>query len=165
MTSPAIDVPYESRTADDRLGMAGTFTVTVLDADTGAVLSEQTVENTACIGWARWGADQFMTTAQPDVPTRMELGTGSDTPAYLDEQVSGKAGTTDVAAVERSTESEVFIGSFLDSTEMNGFSLTRLGVLTDSGHLLNHAAIATVNKTQSKVVNLQATLGLVQPTP
>lgn len=155
----------ESARSTETLGATGTVTVTSYDVETGEQLSQQTVNNTPCIGWARWGSEQQQPTAQPDVPTRLALGTGTATPDYADEQVAGPAGTTDVAAVERPSESEVLVAAFLDSTELNGFTLTRMGVQTESGHLLNHAEIAPLSKTQSKVVNLQITLSYIPPSP
>lgn len=138
--------------------------VVVRDADTGAVLQDGWTHNIPCVGWGRWGAEQFRADSTEDEIDQFQLGTGTDTPAWGNEQVSGPAGTTDVATTEPAGEAQMLAAGFLDADEFNGMTLTRVGAITSSGHLVNHAEISPIDKTEAKVVNISIYLNYPDPT-
>lgn len=122
--------------------------------------SIQRVENVTCVGLHEDIVDAI------DPGQRVSLGADdlalgdddSTSPSSSDTSLNNQIGRTDVTTAD-DEGSNLFLSTFIDSSELNGYTFREVGIYSESGTLWNHALLANpVEKTSTKTVTIDVSL-------
>lgn len=114
--------------------------------------------NVTCTELHQWLAQEINPEIDiDDEVSDVALGTGGTTTSSSDTSLNNKAGEVPVSDAEYvASDHESHFSFFVDSTVLNGETLNELGLISNKGRFLNHAAIdPNVDKTSSKTLVIE----------